>query len=122
MLPTKTSSDEGIVVDVSSAVSLFVMLEVFAETGIDEVSCFVPLSTALAAARRRALKKRVAVEKRQHDKGGCGSVDTTEGSTACATLGGAGRHVKMTGQRRKKEWHAAGLVIIIWPRRRYSAC
>jgi len=48
-------------------------------------------------------------------------VGTTEGSTTCNTPGRAGRHVKLTGQR-TKECHAAGLVIIICPRRRYSAC
>ena len=64
MLPTKTSSDEAIAVVVRSPVSLFVILLTVGERGIEEVTCFVPLSAALAAARCRALKKRVAVAKR----------------------------------------------------------
>jgi hypothetical protein len=64
MLPTKTSSGEAIAVDVRSPESLFVILLTVAERGIEEVTWFVPLSAAVAAARRGALKKRVAVAKR----------------------------------------------------------
>jgi hypothetical protein len=67
MLPTKTSSDEAIAVVVRLPVSLFVILLTVGERGIEEVTCFVPLSAAAAAAaaaRCRALKKRVAVDKR----------------------------------------------------------
>ena len=61
---TNEDSVEAIAVDVSSPESLFVIWLTVAERGIEEVTWFVPLSAALAAARRGALRKRVAVEKR----------------------------------------------------------
>jgi hypothetical protein len=64
MLPTKTSSVEAIAVDMSSPESSFVILLTVAERGSGEVTLFVALSAAVAAARRGALKRRVAVAKR----------------------------------------------------------